>query len=100
MEQALRYNQNKPKWSLVDFKSLEPMVKVLEYGAKKYTHENWKKGLPTKDVCESLLRHVFAYMEGEDIDNESGCTHLGHAMCNLMFLEYVMRVKPEFDNRK
>lgn len=35
--QALRYNEWKPEWSLVDFGSLEPMVRGLEYGAKKYT---------------------------------------------------------------
>lgn len=34
---GLRYNENKPQWSLVDFDSLESMVKVLEYGAHKYS---------------------------------------------------------------
>lgn len=34
---AMRYNTNKRKWSLVHFKSLEPMVEVLEYGAHKYS---------------------------------------------------------------
>jgi hypothetical protein len=28
---ALRYNEGKLNWGLVDFKCLEPMVKVLEY---------------------------------------------------------------------
>ena len=36
-KQALRYNQGKPKWSLVDWKSLEGLVEVLQYGADKYT---------------------------------------------------------------
>ena len=36
-EQALRYNQGKLKWSLVDWKSLEGLVEVLQYGADKYT---------------------------------------------------------------
>ena len=30
-EKALRYNEGKPQWSLIDFDSLEPMVRVLEY---------------------------------------------------------------------
>ena len=34
--QADRYNNNKPKWPLIDFKSLEPLVRVLEYGCIKY----------------------------------------------------------------
>lgn len=37
MEMALRYNDGKPQWSLVHYKSLEPMIKVLEYGAHKYS---------------------------------------------------------------
>lgn len=36
--QALRYNEWKPQWALVDFGSLEPMVRGLEYGAQKYTY--------------------------------------------------------------
>ena len=99
MEQADRYNEGKPRWSLVDFKSMEPLVQVLEYGAKKYAPYNWTKGLPTTQICESLLRHTFAYLNGEDNDAESGCSHIGHIMANAMFLSYVMKNKPQFDDR-
>ena len=34
---GLRYNTGKLKWSLVDYPSLEPLVKVLEFGAEKYS---------------------------------------------------------------
>ena len=44
METGTRYNTGKIQWSLVDFDSLEPMVRVLEFGAKKYDAHNWKKG--------------------------------------------------------
>ena len=40
MEKGLRYNKEKLKWSLVDFESLEEMVKVLEFGAEKYEPDN------------------------------------------------------------
>lgn len=36
-EEALRYNTGKPQWSLVHYESIEPMIKVLEYGAHKYS---------------------------------------------------------------
>ena len=97
---ADRYNEGKPQWSMVDFKSLEPMVRVLEYGAKKYSRDNWKLGLPTLEICDSLMRHLIAFMNGEDKDPESGLDHLGHISCNVMFLNYVMREKPELDTRK
>lgn len=98
-DKALRYNEGKPQWSLVDFESLEDMVKVLEFGAKKYSRDNWKKGLYTVEICESLLRHVFKYLSGEDIDPESGEPHIGSIQANSMFLGYMDKNKPEFDNR-
>lgn len=96
---ADRFNEGKIQWSLVDFKSLEPMVKVLEYGAKKYSKDQWKLGLPTLEVCESLLRHTFAFMNGEDNDSESLLSHIGHIQCNAMFLAYILREKKELDTR-
>lgn len=98
-EQALRYNEKKRQWTLVDFHSLEVMVEVLEFGAKKYTADNWKKGLPTTQIVESLLRHTFAYLNGEDEDPESGLPHTGHILCNAMFLAHMHKFKPEFDDR-
>jgi len=66
-----------------------PMAEVLAYGAKKYARNNWRK--PIKDVCQivdSLLRHIAALMSGEIKDPESGLLHIGHIMCNIMFLTY------------
>lgn len=100
LEQALRYNEGKLQWSLVDWKSLEGLVKVLEMGAKKYSKNNWKKGMPVSQVSESLLRHMFAFMSGEDKDPESGLNHLSHVMCNAMFLEFIMRERSHYDDRR
>ena len=98
--QALRYNQGKVEWSLVDFKSLEPMVKVLEYGCRKYARNNWKKGMPATQIIESMLRHTFKLLEGELVDPESGIEHIGHIQCNALFLSYVLSEKPEFNDLK
>lgn len=96
--QALRYNEGKVQWSLVDFQSLEPMVRVLEYGAKKYARDNWKKGMPASQILESMLRHTFKLMNGEFVDEESMCEHVGHIQCNALFLAYVLKNKPEFND--
>lgn len=98
-QEGLRYNENKERWSLVDFEALKPMVKVLEYGAKKYDDHNWKKGLKTTEVAESLLRHLTAYLNGEDNDKETNLPHTGHILCNAMFLSYMHEFKKEFDTR-
>lgn len=94
-----RHNEGKPRWSLVDFDALEPMVRVLEYGAKKYGENNWKKGLKTTEICESLLRHIFAYLNGEDIDPESGLPQIGFILSNAKFLSYMTQFRPDCDTR-
>jgi hypothetical protein len=99
-EKGMRFNKDKRRWSLVDYESLEEMVKVLEFGAEKYDDDNWKKGFNVTEISESLLRHVYAFLKGEDKDPESGLSHIGHIQCNAMFLQYMMKQKPEFDNRK
>lgn len=97
---ALRYNEGKPKWSLVDFKSLEPMVRVLEYGVDKYTirdedgnitrdgRDQWKEGHDLQEILDSAMRHLIAIIDGEEFDHESGLDHMGHLMCNAMFYIY------------
>lgn len=94
-EKALRYNEGKLPWHLVDFKAFEPMVKVLQYGAQKYAEENWRKGLSLKEIRDSFIRHLVEWNSGQDIDEESKCLHLGHLMCNLMFYSYFTTVNPE-----
>ena len=55
--------------------------------------------MPVTEVYESMQRHMNAFMGGEDCDEESGLPHLGHAMCNLMFLSNYMTHRPQFDDR-
>ncbi len=86
MSQAARYNKDKPQYSLIDLTALEPCARVLEFGAKKYARDNWKKGMPVTQILDSLLRHLGALRSGELIDPESGLPHIGHIQCNAMFL--------------
>ena len=98
--QALRYNEGKLQWSMLDFKSLEGMVRVLEMGSRKYSKDNWKLGMPVTQVCESLMRHLFAFMSGENTDPESGESHMSHVLVNAMFVEYIMKERSQFDDRQ
>ena len=98
-ELGSRYNTGKPKWGLVPQSALIPMVRVLEYGATKYAPRNWQKGLSITEICESLKRHLDAFMEGEDSDPESTLSHIGHIQCNALFLSWMMEHKPDLDDR-
>lgn len=85
---STRYNEGKLKWSLVHYKSLEPMIRVLMFGKGKYGLDNWKIGLDPKETLESMQRHLAAIMDGEEVDIESGIDHVGHLMCNCMMYIY------------
>lgn len=96
--QALRANKGKPRLSLLPMDVLEPIVKVLEFGAQKYAAWNFAEGegLSWTEVSESLQRHLNAWNSGEDIDPESGESHLGHIGCNLFFLLYYNKYKERY----
>ncbi len=73
--------------SLYDLRAFEAMAKVLDYGTKKYDRNNWKKGYSNKfSTADSLYRHLRQLIIGENTDEESGLSHIGHLMCNVMFL--------------
>ena len=87
-EKSIRYNQGKPKWSLLDYNSLEPLVKVMEFGEKKYSRGNWQKGLELSEIQDSIYRHLNALNDGELCDKETGILHTGHIMANCMMWNY------------
>lgn len=91
-DKALRYNEGKLPWHLVDFRALEPMVRVLAYGMRKYSADNWKKGLSLTEIRDSFIRHMKEWNSGQEIDPESGESHIGHMMCNLLFYAYFTEV--------
>ena len=94
-----RHNSGKLQWSLVTQSALTPMVRVLMFGAEKYDAHNWMKGLSIREICESLKRHLDAFMEGEDDCPESGLSHIGHIQCNALFLSWMMAHRPDLDDR-
>lgn len=94
-----RKNQGKLQWNLVDFPSLEPMIRVLMFGAQKYAPHNWKKGLKVTEIIDSLMRHLVALNDGEDNDPESNLPHIGHILCNAMFLSFMLKNREDLDDR-
>jgi hypothetical protein len=94
-----RYNEGKRKWGLLSFKALAELVKVLEFGAKKYDSWNWSKGLSFTETFESMQRHLVAWYNGEDNDPETGLSHMAHVFCNAMFLMHFIVTGTGKDDR-
>jgi hypothetical protein len=85
---GVKYDNGKPRWSLLPWKETEEIVKVLTHGAIKYPEkDNWKKVTPLRErYYDALLRHVTAWWHGEKEDPETRLSHLAHAGCCILFL--------------
>lgn len=102
MTNQLGYKEDngKTRWGLLGFEALEEIAKVMTFGANKYASYNWAKGMSYERVFSALLRHLIAWYNGENIDQETGINHLAHAGCCLMFLlSYQIWKYDEFDDR-
>lgn len=98
--QGLKYDQEKPRWELLAYDVIEAVVRVLTFGAIKYTARNWEKGIKFSRVFAATMRHLIAFWRGEDNDPETGLCHLDQAICELMFMSaYHKRGMKEFDDR-
>lgn len=83
-----KHDTGKERFSLVPLEVIAELTKVLEYGAVKYSPDNWKSCHDTDRYFNALIRHLFAQRSGESTDKESGMLHLSHAFCNLAFMLY------------
>lgn len=96
---GVKDNRGKSRVDLIPVEALELTGRVLEYGARKYKPDNWRLGLRYSDTMASLLRHLYAFQRGEDLDPETELPHLGHAMCQLLFLTTYYLTGTGYDDR-
>lgn len=97
---GVKKDEGKPRWELVPFDAIRGVVEILTFGAKKYAARNWERGIAYGRVFGAIMRHLTAWWGGENLDPESGKSHLDHAMCELMFLSsYEKRGMTSFDDR-
>ena len=86
MSEGIKYDSAKPRMNLLPPKAIIEVSKVLTFGAEKYDAENWRKLDDLQNrYTAGALRHIFAHMDGEELDSETNLSHLAHAMCCLLF---------------
>lgn len=78
---------HKTPLALIPPVAMEQTALVLKLGATKYGAFNWRKtGVCASTYLSAMMRHLNAWRDGEDLDPESGITHLAHvaANCNIL----------------
>lgn len=76
------------RFDLLPFDVLWEVAEVLGWGAtnRGNTERNWEQGLVAGDCIAGIFRHVSQWASGEQEDEDTGKSHLAHAICLLMFL--------------
>lgn len=83
---GVKEHRGKTRWSLIPFKALEPVVRVLNHGATtKYSANNWKYVTPKSYYLDAIVRHWVQYLH-EEFDADTGESHLAHLICDALFL--------------
>ena len=96
MAEGIKYDSAKPRMNLLPPKAIIEVSKVLTFGAEKYDAENWRKLDDLQNrYTAGALRHIFAHMDGEQLDPETNLSHLAHALCCLLF-----KLEIELENAK
>lgn len=102
LTEGTKHDQNKAPYDLISSEFLDGICVVLAFGAKKYEPWNWAKGIKYSRVFAAMMRHLWAWLRGEQNDEETGINHLFHAACCLMFLCHYETYKDayfEYDDR-
>lgn len=83
---GLKFDGGKPTFDLLPWDALAEVQKVLDFGAQKYAPRNWERGMDWKRPWNAGMRHMAAWVEGQNKDPETGLSHMAHAACCVLFL--------------
>lgn len=70
----------------LDPHTLLTLAEVAGFGAEKYDAHNFLKGYDWSLTFNAAQRHLLAFWGGEEVDSESGLSHLGHAAWHCLAL--------------
>lgn len=100
MPKALTYDEGKAPLAWLPWAAIDEMALVQAYGEAKYKDfNNYRKGMEVTRNLSCALRHIRDFMNGHDLDEESGRSHLAHAMCRLGFVLQNLADGVEIDDR-
>ena len=70
--------------------ALKKLALRFEGGAKKYSRNNWLKGIPLSHYVDSLHRHIQAFAEGDTSEDHAGAI-IWNACCMVHTQEEIDR---------
>ena len=98
-DKGSKFDSGKPAITLIPKIAIENEAQVFSYGANKYGKNNWKLGLSYSRLLDASIRHILAFSSKENLDPESGISHLAHARAGLAMLEEFVKNGGGTDDR-
>jgi hypothetical protein len=97
---APKFDTDKPRYDLLPPVALEQLARVYMYGVAKYGVEHgWRGGFHWCRIYNATIRHLQAWLQGEEQDSESGLPHTMHAAWNCFTLYELGRTGAGKDDR-
>lgn len=96
---AAKNDKEKPDLSHVPVEFLNAVAQAFMVGEKKYNRYNYYKGHKASQLIAAAMRHLTAWMDGEENDPVDGQPHLGSVgACVAMILKQ-QKLGTLIDNR-
>ena len=96
LKEGLKFDDDKVRLELIPTELLYAVGTILTFGANKYAERNWELGMKWSRVFGALMRHMWCWWAGKspttksflfgELDDETGYSHLWHAVACLTFL--------------
>lgn len=100
LKEGTKDDAEKLRLDLLPTDAIEEVGMVYTIGARKYADRNWEKGISYMRVVGALLRHLFAWLRGEERDPKDGQRHISAVAWNaIALMTYEIRGMKEFDDR-
>lgn len=99
MSEGKKFDNGKPRMDLLSTEALVQISHVMREGAAKYGDHNWRGGMAWSRLIAAAMRHLTAFNAGEDLDPETGLSHIAHLGCCAMFILEYIKSHPELDDR-
>lgn len=90
----------KPPLSCIPTGPLYEVGAVMLDGSAKYGRHNWRViGVRSSVYYDAALRHLMKWWEGEELDTDSGCHHLAHAVACCLIVRDAANLGQLTDDR-
>ena len=78
------------RFDLITPIGLRRLAETCHVGAQRYGDHNWLRGIPSSEMLNHAIRHIYLWLEGDREED-----HLAHAAWNILGVCHFEEAMPE-----